>query len=211
MASKIIAAIAAALGVSLAAGACSSAAPTPPKAPAGHLPNRPDHARAGQARNAATGTIGPGCASLAPVGLGSRAERVRLPVATAIARTPVLSELAKAIRLVGMTRTLDSARSLTVFAPDNTAFEAIGAGNRQALLATRSDLGRVLTFHVVAGRLAPVWLARHRVLTTLGGTKLYLSRGGHSFYVNNASVSCGNLQTANATVYIVNHVIVPAT
>jgi uncharacterized surface protein with fasciclin (FAS1) repeats len=98
-----------------------------------------------------------------------------------------------------------------VFAPDNAAFQDLGAGNVQALLSTRSDLLRVLKFQIVAARVRPADLVRQRVLTTAGGTKLYPSRAGLSYYVNNAAVTCGNLRTANATVYIVNQVVIPAT
>jgi uncharacterized surface protein with fasciclin (FAS1) repeats len=216
MAPKIIATVAGAVGVGLAAAACTSTAAPAPKAVAGHiqartiraLSQRPGHLAA--SAPGATRTIGPDCAGLAPAGRPGRSgARVRLPVAAAIARTRVLSDLARAIRLAGLAKTLDSARALTVFAPDNAAFAAIGAANRQALLATRPALTRLLTFHVVAGLLTPAGLARHRVLTTLGGTKLHLSKSGPAFYVNSTRVACGNLRAANATVYIVNEVIVP--
>jgi uncharacterized surface protein with fasciclin (FAS1) repeats len=61
----------------------------------------------------------------------------------------------------------------------------------------------------VAGRVRPAELARRRELTTLGGTKIYPSKAPPTYNVNNASVTCGNLHTANATVYIVNRLVVP--
>jgi len=104
---------------------------------------------------------------------------------------------------------LNAARALTVFAPDNGAFNALGAGNLQALLATRPDLVRVLEFHLVAGRVTPAELARRHVFTTVAGTKLYVARSGKSLGVNNAIVTCGNVQTSNATVYVVDRLIIP--
>jgi uncharacterized surface protein with fasciclin (FAS1) repeats len=104
---------------------------------------------------------------------------------------------------------LSAARAITMFAPDNTAFDALGAGNRQALLTTRPDLARALEFSLVAGRVTPAELGRHHVLTTVAGTKLSLTRSGPTFSVNNATVTCGNVQTANATIYVVNRLIVP--
>jgi uncharacterized surface protein with fasciclin (FAS1) repeats len=104
---------------------------------------------------------------------------------------------------------LDAASALTVFAPDNAAFDALGAGNLKALLATTSDLVRVLKFHLVAGRVAPAQLAKRHVLTTVGGTKLYPARYGQSLGINNAAVTCGNVQTSNATIYVVNMLIIP--
>jgi uncharacterized surface protein with fasciclin (FAS1) repeats len=104
---------------------------------------------------------------------------------------------------------LDAARALTVFAPDNAAFAALGAGNLQALLATRPDLVRVLKFHLVAGRVTPAELRKRHVFTTVAGTKLYLAPSGHSAGVNNATVTCGNVRTSNATVYVIDRLIVP--
>ena len=134
-----------------------------------------------------------------------------MPVETAMAGAPTLSDLVRAIKLAGLAQMLNTAPSLTIFAPDNEAFEAFGTGNLRALYSTRSDLVRALTFQIVVGRVQPAELARQRVLTTLGGTKIYPSKAPPSYYVNNAWVSCGNLLTANATVYIVNQLVVPAT
>jgi uncharacterized surface protein with fasciclin (FAS1) repeats len=65
----------------------------------------------------------------------------------------------------------------------------------------------VLTNHVVAGRLSPDQLAgTHR---TLAGTTLTVSGSGDSFTVDHAKVVCGDVQTANATVYIIDGVLLP--
>lgn len=236
MRSRLIAAAAVAIGVSLAVlASCGAGGATSALSVAGHVAARGaqvrnlraarpdgatsrDHRRPRPAAGAAAigardRPFGPGCAQLPSAGAGlTRAlPSTSLPVATAIARTPLLSDLAGAIKLAGLTKTLNAAHGLTVFAPDNAAFQDLGAGNVQALLSTRSDLLRVLKFQIVAARVRPADLVRQRVLTTVGGTKLYPSRAGLSYYVNNAAVTCGNLHTANATVYIVNQVVIPAT
>jgi uncharacterized surface protein with fasciclin (FAS1) repeats len=128
-----------------------------------------------------------------------------------MAQAPALSDLVHAISLAGLTGMLNSAPALTVFAPDNAAFGAFGTSNLQALYSTRSDLVRALKFQVVAGRLPPAELGRPRPLITLGGTKIYTFRAPPSYYANNAWVTCGNLRTANATVYVVNRLVVPGT
>jgi uncharacterized surface protein with fasciclin (FAS1) repeats len=133
------------------------------------------------------------------------------PVATAIAATPLLSDLSHAIQVAGLTEALNSAAALTVFAPDNSAMSAFGDGNLQALLATKTDLVRALKYQIVPGRVTPTELAKALVLTTLGGTKIYPSPAGTSYQVNNGWVQCGNLKTANATVYVVSRVLIPST
>jgi len=236
MRSRLIAAAAVAVGVSLAAlASCGADSAVSARSVAGHVGARGaqvrdlrairpvgvtsgDHRRPGSATAApAIGArdrpFGPGCSQLPTAGAGlTRAlPSTSLPVATAIARTPLLSDLARAIKLAGLTSTLNAAHGLTVFAADNGAFQDLGAGNVQALFSTRSDLIRVLKFQIVAARVRPADLVRQRVLTTVGGTRLYPSRAGLSYYVNNAAVTCGNLHTGNATVYIVNQVVIPAT
>jgi uncharacterized surface protein with fasciclin (FAS1) repeats len=134
-----------------------------------------------------------------------------LPVAAALARVPLLSELSRAIRLAGLTRMLNSAPALTVFAPENAAFRELGSSNLQALFTTRSDLAPVVKFQIVAGRVRPAALYQQRVLTTIAGTRIYPARAAPSYFVNNGWITCGNLKTANATVYIVNQVLIPAT
>jgi uncharacterized surface protein with fasciclin (FAS1) repeats len=230
---NLVAAAAAAVGVSVATSACgASAAATPVSAP-GH--GKAKHSPAGDvlasrsvrlgADRASTGggaaarapgasgrTFGTGCAGLPRTG-GTRTRRglSRLPVATAISRVPLLSELSRAIRLAGLTRMLNTSPALTVFAPENAAFQALGSSNLQALFTTRSDLAPVVKFQIVAGRVRPAELYRRQVLTTIGGTKIYPARAAPSYDVNNGWITCGNLRTANATVYIVNQVLIPAT
>jgi uncharacterized surface protein with fasciclin (FAS1) repeats len=69
-------------------------------------------------------------------------------------------------------------------------------------------LTKVLTYHVVQGRLTPEMLAgTHK---TLNGADLTVEGSGQDFTVNGkAMVVCGNVQTANATVYIIDGVLLP--
>jgi len=215
---------AAVVGVSLAATACTETASSSPASVAGDIRAAYSPARAEQpappggaaGRHKAMAALptgkrifGTGCGILHRRGPGSAAALATAPVAAALSQAPALSQLAQAIRLAGLTSMLNSARALTVFAPDDAAFDYLGAGNLQALLANRPDLVRVLKFHLVAGRVTPAELAKRHVFTTVAGTKLYLARFGQTLGVNNAAVTCGNVQTSNATVYIVNRLIIP--
>jgi uncharacterized surface protein with fasciclin (FAS1) repeats len=216
MRSRLIGAVAAAVSISLATVACSGSTAPAPRSAARHVKAQHEPERTVRVKAPAPGTLGQpfgtGCNQLPRTGgAGSPRGLAKVPVETALAQVRILSELVRAITLAGLAKTLNTAPSLTIFAPDNEAFEAFGASNLRALYSTRSDLVRVLTFQIVAGRVRPAELARRRVLTTLGGTRIYPSQAPPSYYVNNAWVSCGNLPTANATVYIVNRLVVPAT
>jgi uncharacterized surface protein with fasciclin (FAS1) repeats len=131
------------------------------------------------------------------------------PVVGAVAHSQLLTEFAHAIKAAGLTGRLDASKEITVFAPDDSAFAALGHGNLTTLLADKLDLTKIVESHVVRGRQTPADLASGRHLTTLLGTVIVPTTSHGKSRVNNAQVVCTDIQTANATVYIVNKVLVP--
>ena len=104
--------------------------------------------------------------------------------------------------------TLNSAPELTVFAPVNDAFAALPKATMDAAMADpKGLLTKVLTNHVVAGKIAPDKIAGDH--KTLGGGTITVAGSGEDFTVGEAKVICGNVQTANATVYIIDSVLMP--
>jgi uncharacterized surface protein with fasciclin (FAS1) repeats len=132
------------------------------------------------------------------------------PVATAASNNPLLSTLVGAVKAAGLVDTLNGAEDITVFAPTNDAFKEVPAGTLKKAMADKKGLlTDVLTAHVVSGRLSPEDLAgEHQTLNKKA--KVTVEGSGEEFTVNGeAMVLCGNVQTANATVYIVDHVLLP--
>jgi uncharacterized surface protein with fasciclin (FAS1) repeats len=200
------AAVAVAAGIAAAAcGAAGSASParTPVTSQASNS------VTAGQHLAVTSRAVGRGCDRIPANGPGSISGMASAPVATAVAHSPLLTELARAIRRAGLTGRLNSATSITVFAPEDAAFTALGPGNLTTLLADRSDLAKTLKYHIVSGRQSPADLATGKHLTTLLGTVIVPVKTRSKYRVNDAQVVCGNIQTANATIYIVNKVLVP--
>jgi uncharacterized surface protein with fasciclin (FAS1) repeats len=158
--------------------------------------------------------FGEGCAAVPADGEGSFTGMTDDPVATAASNNPVLSTLVQAVVQANLVDTLNSAQDVTVIAPANPAFEAIPADTLQAVLADDAQLTAVLSHHVIEGRLAPDELAGTH--TTLGGDEVTIEGSGDDLTVARtvtgtpASVICGNVRTANATVYIVDQVLAPA-
>ena len=161
--------------------------------------------------------FGAGCALVPTEGDGSFSSMSTAPVATAASTNPVLSTLVQAVTAADLVDTLNSAPDITVLAPANTAFEAVPADALQALLADKAMLTTVLTHHVIDGRLTPEELAGTH--TTLAGDEVTIEGSGEDFTIAgtdtvvqaaDASVICGNVQTANATVYIIDQVLAPA-
>ena len=160
--------------------------------------------------------FGEACAQVPTEGEGSVEGMSDDPVATAASNNPLLSTLVQAVTAANLGDTLNSAEDITVLAPANPAFEAVSADALQALLADTPQLTSVLTHHVIEGRLSPDELAGEH--TTLNGDTVTIEGSGEDFTIaaegtvlgeNPATVICGNVQTANATVYIIDQVLTP--
>ncbi len=155
----------------------------------------------------ADGPFGPGCAGVPTSGEGSVEGMADDPVATAASNNPLLKTLVAAVTEAGLVDTLNSAEALTVFAPTDDAFAAIPKKDLNALLKDKKALTTVLTHHVIGERLSPEDVAAE--LETLAGDTLTVEGEGENFTIGDATVVCGNVQTANATVYVVDQVLMP--
>jgi uncharacterized surface protein with fasciclin (FAS1) repeats len=158
---------------------------------------------------ATTMDFGSGCASVPKSGGGSFTGMATAPVATAASANPLLSTLVAAVKAAGLVDTLNSASNITVFAPDNAAFAKIPAATLKGILANKAELTKILTYHVASGRYTPAQLASGAKIKTLEGGTVAPAMMGSNYTVNGASIVCGNVQTANATVYIINTVLTP--
>jgi uncharacterized surface protein with fasciclin (FAS1) repeats len=159
-------------------------------------------------------TFGDGCAQIPTSGDGSFTGMVKDPVATAASTNPLLKTLTAAVGAVpGLVDTLNGADGLTVFAPADPAFEAIPPKTLNALVkgagkdGMDSDLAKVLGYHVVAGQLDPASVVGTQ--TTLEGDTVEVEGDEDGMTVNGANVLCGNIPTANATVYVIDQVLMP--
>jgi uncharacterized surface protein with fasciclin (FAS1) repeats len=135
------------------------------------------------------------------------------PVATAASSNPVLTTLVTAVSEAGLVDTLNSAEALTVFAPTDCAFAALDPATLDAALADPSGLlTQVLGFHVVAGeQLSAADLASRTELQTFTGNALPIAAEGDTITVGGgqARVVVPDIQTANATVHLIDTVMVP--
>jgi uncharacterized surface protein with fasciclin (FAS1) repeats len=207
-----VVAAAAVCTVSLSAcGGGSTATAPAPAAPSAAAPAAPAPSMMPSASASGAGeNFGSGCAAVPTDASnpGSFAAMAKVPVATAASGNPVLSTLVTAVKKANLVDSLNSAQGITVFAPANSAFEKIPSATLNGVLNDDAMLKKVLTYHVVPGRLTPADLAgTHK---TLEGADLTVAGSGTDFTVNgNSSVVCGNVQTENATVYIVDSVLMP--
>ena len=94
----------------------------------------------------------------------------------------------------------------TVFAPVDDAFAKLPSATIDSLKTDSAGLTKILTYHVVPGRVNPQNV--EGVHKTEQGADLTVTGSGNNLKVNNASVVCG-VQTANATVYLIDTVLTP--
>ncbi|MFD8604792.1 beta-Ig-H3/fasciclin [Streptomyces sp. TSRI0445] len=152
---------------------------------------------------------GPACASVPKEGAGSLEGMAKDPVATAASNNPELSTLVEAVKKADLVDTLNNAENITVFAPTNAAFEKIPQADLEALLNDKDQLTKVLTYHVVGEKVTTQQM-EDGTFKTLEGSDLTTKGSGTEFTVNDSSkIVCGNVPTANATVNLVDTVLMP--
>ncbi|MGW1542538.1 fasciclin domain-containing protein [Streptomyces sp. NPDC002309] len=161
----------------------------------------------GQAREASpspSGTFGPGCS-----GLSQKADTARDKVVEAASAYPELSQLVAAAVRAGLNGTLDGMPDITVFAPNDQAFQNVTASQLASLLANQGELKKTLTYHVVDQEITPSELSDGS-FKTVEGSDLTTSGSGTEFKVDGkANIVCGNIKAANATIYVIDAVLQP--
>ena len=198
----------------LALTACSSGAGTSSSDTSAPMESSTPSASASM--DPAADLVGPGCADYAkavPDGAGSVAGMAEDPVATAASNNPLLTTLVAAVSgklnpKVNLVDTLNGGE-FTVFAPVDDAFKKIDPATIDTLKtdAGAATLTSILTYHVVPGQLSPKDIVgTHK---TVEGSDVTVCGSGDNLKVNDANVICGGVKTANATVYLIDAVLMP--
>ena len=194
---------AAVLALAVAGCGSSGTTSTAPGAAATH------HAMASHSpAMAESARFGPDCGMVAATGMGSFHSMAMDPVVTAASHNPLLTSFAADVKAAGLVSELNSMHSFTVFAPANSAFSKLPHAE-MSMMHSNAELTKILKHHIVSGRVTPAKLASGMALTTLAGGSLTGAKMGTVYEIGKADVICGNIQTANATVYVINKVLVP--
>jgi uncharacterized surface protein with fasciclin (FAS1) repeats len=170
----------------------------------------------GEQTNPMGDLVGPACNSYAkqvPSGAGSVQGMAQDPVAVAAGNNPLLTTLTGAVSgklnpKVDLVDTLNGGQ-FTVFAPVDDAFAKLPKSmvNQLSKPKNADMLSSVLTYHVVQGQLTPDEITGKQ--TTVQGEPVKVSGSMNHLKVNGASVVCGGVHTANATVYLIDEVLTP--
>lgn len=105
--------------------------------------------------------------------------------------------------------TLDNTRDLTVFVPNNAAFQAIAA---TAANLTVAQLSSVLTYHVIPGTVAYSTTLKSGSVRTLNGQSLNIRvESNGTVFVNQARVTAADILVANGVLHVIDSVLLPST
>jgi uncharacterized surface protein with fasciclin (FAS1) repeats len=153
---------------------------------------------------------GAACAAVPTDGEGSVSGMADDPAATAASNNPLLSTLVAAVDAAGLVDTLNSGGPFTVFAPINTAFDKIDPATLESVLADTDALTGILTYHVIPQQLGSADLAGGS-FATVNGAELSFAMVNDTLVINGgaAAVLCGDVPTANATVFLIDTVLMP--
>ena len=210
---KITAALTLTIAGAFALSACSMGSSTP-EATTPAAMEEETQAMTPEAMDPAANLVGPGCAAYAeavPDGAGSIQGMSQDPVAVAASNNPMLTTLVAAVSGqlnpdVNLVDTLNG-DEFTVFAPVDDAFAKIDPATIETLKTDSALLSKILTYHVVPGQIEPADIAGMH--ETVEGGSVDVTGSGDDWMVNDAKVICGGVQTANATVYLIDTVLMP--
>jgi uncharacterized surface protein with fasciclin (FAS1) repeats len=127
------------------------------------------------------------------------------------AGNPDFSTLVTALTAADLVKTLEGDGPFTVFAPTNKAFAKIKKADLDALLADKAALTKVLTYHVVSGKVmaADVMKMNKQMAKTVEGSELKISVIGKTVRINNAKVTGVDIEASNGVIHVIDTVLMP--
>lgn len=155
--------------------------------------------------------FGPACDQVPTTGPGSAEGMVDSAVGTAASNNPLFKTLVTAVSAAGLVDTLnDTTKEYTVFGPIDSAFAALPAGTVDTLLTDPTgDLTTILTYHVIGKRYDAAGLVAAGSVDSLQGGAVTITGTADAPLINGNEVLCGNIPTANATVFAIGTVLTP--
>ncbi|WP_425145062.1 fasciclin domain-containing protein [Deinococcus sp.] len=130
-------------------------------------------------------------------------------IAGIVSKDPQFSTLLAALKAAGLDKTLAGTGPFTVFAPTNAAFAKIPKATLTALLKNKAGLTKVLTYHVVSGKVMAADVMKMTTAKTLEGSALKVSVMGKTVEINNAKVIKADVAASNGVVHVIDTVLMP--
>jgi len=161
-------------------------------------------------KSLALGTLAAAVLAVAPLTAAPAAAQTRDIVDTAVAAGS-FKTLAAALKAAGLIETLKGPGPFTVFAPTDAAFAKLPAGTVETLLKpeNRDKLTRILTSHVVAGKVMAADAAKLTSAKAVSGETLTIAARGGSVMIDKAKVVTADVAASNGVIHVIDTVILP--
>ena len=128
-------------------------------------------------------------------------------IETAISN-PEFSTLVTAIKTAGLVETLSGTGPFTVFAPNNDAFAKIPEATLKTILADKTKLTSILTYHVVAGKVTSKDVTLMTEAQTVEGSKIKIDTK-NGVMINNSKVIKADIECSNGVIHVIDTVLMP--
>jgi len=150
-------------------------------------------------------------AALGWFGLSSVGAQNKDIVDTAVAAGS-FKTLATALDAAGLVQTLKGSGPFTVFAPTDEAFAKLPAGTLEHLLKPeqKAELRRILTYHVVSGKVMAADVLKMRSAKTVSGDAITITARDGKVQVDKANVVKTDIGTSNGVIHVIDAVILPS-
>ena len=116
--------------------------------------------------------------------------------------------LVAAVQAAGLVDTLNGAGPFTVFAPTDEAFAKLQEGTVESLLADKDKLTKVLTYHVVSGKVMAADVSGMTEAPSLEGGMLKIDTS-NGVMINNSHVVTPDIECSNGVIHVVDTVLLP--
>jgi uncharacterized surface protein with fasciclin (FAS1) repeats len=158
----------------------------------------------------ALGTLAAVALTVAPVFATPAGAQTKDIVDTAVAAGS-FKTLAAALQAAGLVDTLKGPGPFTVFAPTDAAFAKLPAGTVEMLLKpeNKAKLTRILTSHVVAGKVMAADAAKLTSAKAVSGDTLTIAAHGGGVTIDKAKVVKADIEASNGVIHVIDTVILP--
>jgi uncharacterized surface protein with fasciclin (FAS1) repeats len=118
--------------------------------------------------------------------------------------------LVKAVTAAGLVDTLSGTGPFTVFAPTDEAFAKIPAETLNAVLADKAQLTKILTYHVVAGKVMAADVTGMTSAATVEGSTIAIKTVDGKVMINDATVVMTDVECSNGVIHVIDSVLMPS-
>lgn len=124
------------------------------------------------------------------------------------AKSGSFNTLIEAVKVTGLTDTLQGSGPFTIFAPTDEAFDKLPTGTIDKLLSDIPQLTKILTYHIVAGKVMSEDVIKLDKTTTFEGSDLKIHNNG-SLMVGDAAIVQSDLEADNGVIHVIDTVLIP--